>query len=81
MKTLIQGAITLYLTQRGYDASDLRYEGDQNVVVGSRTLSADLYENILEVQPDGSKKIIAKSDLPQSIMKVGRRRATKWTDL
>lgn len=81
MTSRIQDAVTLYLRQKGYDTSHLRYEGNDHVIIGSRTLSGDIYENIIELQPDKSWKIIAKSDLPQSIMKLGVKRATKWKDL
>ena len=78
-----QDSITLYLTQMGYDPDTtyLRYEGEGSVIVetpeGSKKLTVNLYEDIMEVSSDGSKKIIAESDLPHD--KVGRQRAHSWT--
>ena len=81
-----QDSITLYLTQMGYDPDTtyLRYEGEGTVIVetpeGSKKLTVNLYEDIMEVSPDGSKKIIAESDLPHGdFTKLGTLRATSWT--
>ena len=80
-----QDSITLYLTQMGYDPDStyLRYEGEGTVIVetpeGSQKLTVNEYEDIMEIQPDGSKKIIAESDLPHDLDKVGRQRAHSWT--
>ena len=86
MRSRAQDSITLYLTQMGYDPDTtyLRYEGEGSVIVetpeGSQKLSVNLYEDIVEIQPDGSKKIIAESDLPHGdITKLGTKRATSWT--
>ena len=87
MRSRAQEDITLYLTQLGYDPDTtyLRYEGDGSVTVetpeGSQTLTVNIYEDIMEIQPDGSKKIIAESDLPHGdITKLGSKRATSWTN-
>lgn len=81
-----QDSITLYLTQMGYDPDTtyLRYEGEGTVIVetpeGSKKLTVNLYEDIMEVSSDGSKKIIAESDLPHGdFTKLGTLRATSWT--
>ena len=85
MGSRAQDSITLYLTQMGYnpDTTYLRYEGEDIVTVetpdGSRKLSVNLYEDIMEISQDGSKKIIAESDLPHDLLKVGTERATSWT--
>lgn len=85
MRSRAQEDITLYLTQLGYDPDTtyLRYEGDGSVTVetpeGSQTLTVNIYEDIMEIQPDGSKKIIAESDLPHDLDKIGRQRAHSWT--
>ena len=86
MRSRAQDSITLYLTQLGYDPDTtyLRYEGEGTVIVetpkGSQKLSINLYEDIMEIQPDGSKKIIAESDLPHGdFTKLGTKRATSWT--
>ena len=85
MRSKAQEDITLYLTQLGYDPDTtyLRYEGDGSVTVetpeGSQKLTVNIYEDIMEIQPDGSKKIIAESDLPHDLDKVGRQRAHSWT--
>ena len=71
MRSKTQEDITLYLTQLGYDPDTtyLRYEGDGSVTVetpeGSQKLTVNEYEDIMEIQPDGSKRVIAESDLPQ----------------
>ena len=78
-----QDSITLYLTQMGYDPDStyLRYEGEGTVIVetpeGSQKLTVNIYEDIMEIGSDGSKKVIAESDLPHD--KVGRQRAHSWT--
>lgn len=83
MRSRAQEDITLYLTQLGYDPDTtyLRYEGDGSVTVetpeGSQKLTVNEYEDIMEIQPDGSKRVIAESDLPHD--KVGRQRAHSWT--
>lgn len=87
MRSKAQDSITLYLTQMGYDPDTtyLRYGDEGTVTVetpeGSQKLSVNLYEDIMEIQPDGSKKIIAESDLPHGdITKLGSKRATSWTN-
>ena len=83
MRSKTQEDITLYLTQLGYDPDTtyLRYESDGSVTVetpeGSQKLTVNEYEDIVEIQPDGSTRVIAESDLPHD--KVGRQRAHSWT--
>ena len=86
MRSRAQEDITLYLTQLGYDPDTtyLRYEGEGTVIVetpeGSQKLIVNIYEDIMEIQSDGSKKIIAESDLPHGdFTKLGTLRATSWT--
>lgn len=85
MRSKVQEDVTLYLTQLGYDPDTtyLRYEEDESVTVetpqGSQKLTVNIYEDIMEIQPDGSKKIIAESDLPHNTEKLGRQRAHSWT--
>lgn len=85
MRSRAQEDITLYLTQLGYnpDTTYLRYEGEGTVIVetseGSQKLTVNIYEDIMEIQSDGSKKIIAESDLPHDLDKIGRQRAHSWT--
>lgn len=79
-------SITLYLTLMGYDPDTtyLRIEDEETVIVetpeGSQKLSVNLYEDIIEISPDGSERVIAVSNLPHR----GRSRrktsiATSWT--
>lgn len=85
MRSRTQDTITLYLTQMGYnpDSTYLRYEGEGAVIVETperdMKLSVNRYEDIIEISPDGSEKIIAESDLPHGdISKLGTKKATSW---
>ena len=81
-----QDSITLYLTQMGYDPDStyLRYEGEGTVIVetpeGAQKLTVNIYEDIMEIGSDGSKKVIAESNLShEDFTKLGTKRATSWT--
>lgn len=83
--TRTQDAITLYLTQMGYDPDTtyLKCEGEGSVIVetpqSEKKLTINLYEDIVEIRPDGSQRIIAESDLPhEKNAKTGRKMATSW---
>ena len=76
--------VSLSISLRWAMIQTLRYEGEGSVIVetpeGSQKLTINLYEDIMEIQPDGSKKIIAESDLPHGdFTKLGTKRATSWT--
>ena len=85
-ETRAQDSISRYLARAGYDPNRtrIRYEDDGSVIVetpeGSQKLSVNLYEDIIEILPDGSKKIIAESNLPHGdFTQLGTVRATSWT--
>lgn len=81
MGTRAQESITLYLTQMGYDPDVTYLRYDESCVIvetprESKRLTVNAYEDILEVMPDGSKVVIAESNIHH---KKGAGRATSWT--
>ena len=77
--------ITMYLTVEGYDPdSTMMLDKDGTVLVETpdgkkQRLAVNQYEDIIEIAQDGTRRIIAESDLPHDrILKRKTASAMNW---
>jgi hypothetical protein len=86
MSSNAQVQIRKYIADRFFlDGIRIEDTGADQVRITDRkgdtmTLTCNLYGDILEVLPDGGKKLLAESNLEHDILTIGSKMPTRWTD-